>query len=155
MIEIGREAPMFNLRDEQENEVRLSDYRGRWVVLYFYPKDNTPGCTTEALEFTSLEAEFFAQNAVVMGISADSCASHQKFVIGHHLQIKLLSDPERTVLKAYDAWGQKKLYGKSFLGITRSTVLVDPAGRIAWHWPKVKAVGHAAVVLERLRTLQK
>ena len=153
MIEVGNQAEDFSLSDESEESFTLSDQRGKWVVLYFYPRDNTPGCTTEALEFTALGGEFEAVNARVVGVSPDSCASHQKFTLKHGLSITLLSDPDRKVMKTYGAWGEKKMYGKTALGVIRSTVLIDPRGHIAHHWSKVKARGHAAEVLETLRSL--
>ncbi|MBN2379872.1 thioredoxin-dependent thiol peroxidase [candidate division WOR-3 bacterium] len=154
MIEIGKKAPDFTLKDESGEEVKLSDMKGKWVVLYFYPKDNTPGCTTEALQFTEHAADFAKMNARVLGISADSCESHQRFMVKHDLKVKLLSDPEHEVLEKYWAWGEKKMYGKTFLGIQRSTVLIDPEGKIALHWPNVKAKGHAAQVKEKLAEIQ-
>lgn len=155
MIKIGDSAPDFVLKDEDENEVRLSDMRGRWVVLYFYPKDATPGCTTEAIQFTEHLKDFRALNAEVFGISADSCESHQRFMVKFDLGVRLLSDPEHKVLERYSAWGEKKMYGKVFMGVERSTVLVDPEGKIAFHWPRVKADGHALAVKEKLEELQK
>lgn len=154
MLAIGSPAEDFVLRNEQDEEVRLSDCRGRWVVLYFYPRDNTPGCTTEALEFSALCEEFENLDAMVLGISPDSCHSHNKFVIQHHLKIVLLSDPEKLVLAVYEAWGEKQMYGKVSHGVVRSTVLVDPQGHVAHHWPHVKARGHAAQVLAKLKELQ-
>ncbi|MBD3287053.1 thioredoxin-dependent thiol peroxidase [candidate division WOR-3 bacterium] len=150
MTEIGKKAPDFILKDEQGDEVKLSDLKGKWVVLYFYPKDNTPGCTTEALQFTEYIADFEKMNAKVLGVSGDSCESHQRFMIKHDLKVKLLSDPEHDVLETYGAWGEKKMYGKTFMGIQRSTVLIDPEGNVAHHWPKVKAKGHAVQVKEKL-----
>ena len=154
MIKISDKAPEFTLQDEEGKEVKLSDMKGSWAVLYFYPKDNTPGCTTEALQFTEHIADFRKMNAEVVGISADSCESHQRFMVKHDLKVKLLSDPEHKVLEQYSAWGQKKMYGKVFMGIERSTVLIDPEGRIVHHWPKVKAAGHAAQVKDKLAELQ-
>jgi peroxiredoxin Q/BCP len=153
MIEIGKKAKDFKLKDEQGDEVRLEDMRGKWVVVYFYPKDNTPGCTTEALQFTERINDLRKMNAEVVGISPDSCQSHQKFMVKHDLKVKLLADPDHKVLEAYGAWGDKKMYGKSFLGVNRSTVLIDPQGRIAHHWPKVRAKGHADQVAAKLAEL--
>lgn len=153
MVEIGKKAKDFKLKDEQGDEVRLEDMRGKWVVVYFYPKDNTPGCTTEALQFTEKINDFRKMNAEVVGISPDSCQSHQKFMVKHDLKIKLLADPDHKVLEAYGAWGDKKMYGKSFLGVNRSTILIDPQGKIAHHWPKVKAKGHADEVAAKLAEL--
>jgi len=153
MVEIGKKAKDFKLKDEQGDEVRLEDMRGKWVVVYFYPKDNTSGCTTEALQFTEKINDFRKMNAEVVGISPDSCQSHQKFMVKHDLKIKLLADPDHKVLEAYGAWGDKKMYGKSFLGVNRSTILIDPQGKIAHHWPKVKAKGHADEVAAKLAEL--
>jgi peroxiredoxin Q/BCP len=154
MIKTEDRAPDFTLKDSEGNPVKLSDMKGSWVVLYFYPKDNTPGCTTEALQFTQHIADFRKMNAEVVGVSADSCESHQRFMVKHDLKVKLLSDPEHRVLEQYSARGQKKLYGKVFMGIRRSTVLIDPSGKIAHHWPKVKAAGHAEQVKAKLAELQ-
>jgi peroxiredoxin Q/BCP len=149
----GTAAPAFTLKDQDENEVTLGDFAGRWVVLYFYPKDDTPGCTTEACEFTDGLAAFAGLDAVVLGCSPDSPASHRKFITKHGLAVTLLSDPDRGVLERYGAWGEKTMYGKKTMGVTRSTVLIDPQGRIAHRWPKVKAAGHAAEVRDRLSEL--
>ncbi len=154
MIKVGNRAPEFTLKDSDQRDVSLTDMKGKWVVLYFYPKDNTPGCTTEATQFTSLIKDFRKMNAEVLGVSADTCESHERFMVKFDLGIRLLSDPEHKVLERYSAWGEKKMYGKVFMGIERSTVLVDPQGTIAWYWPKVKADGHAEEVLAKLRELQ-
>ena len=153
-IKIGNKAPAFQLSDQNEANVALKDLAGRWVVLYFYPKDDTPGCTTEACEFTSQLARFEKLSATVLGVSPDSAARHQKFIRKHKLKIDLLSDPDHKVLSRYGAWGEKKMYGKTFEGVIRSTVIISPEGRIAAHWPKVKAAGHAEQVREELAALQ-
>ncbi|TKJ38006.1 thioredoxin-dependent thiol peroxidase [candidate division TA06 bacterium B3_TA06] len=155
MIKPGDKAPDFTLKDSEGNPIKLSDMKGSWVVLYFYPKDATPGCTTEALQFTQHIADFKNANAQVLGVSADSCESHQRFMVKFDLKVKLLSDPQHKVLERYSAWGEKKLYGKIFMGINRSTVLIDPEGKIAHHWPNVKADGHAEEVKAKLTELQK
>jgi peroxiredoxin Q/BCP len=155
MIKVGDKAPEFTLKDADKQEVSLSDMKGSWVVLYFYPKDATPGCTTEATQFTSLKRDFEKMNAKVLGVSADTCESHQRFMLKFDLGVRLLSDPEHKVLERYSAWAEKKLYGKVFMGVERSTVLVDPEGKIAFHWPRVKADGHARAVKEKLEELQK
>lgn len=154
MIKVGDKAPDFELKDADKNNISLGDMKGKWVVLYFYPKDNTPGCTTEATQFTSLIKDFRKMNVEVLGVSADTCESHERFMVKFDLGVRLLSDPEHQVLERYSAWGEKKMYGKVFMGIERSTVLIDPEGRIAWHWPKVKADGHAEEVLAKLKELQ-
>ena len=161
MVEIGQKAPEFCLPDTNGNEVCLKDYHGKWVVVYFYPKDNTSGCTKEAQDFTELKGEFDKLGAVVLGISKDSVQSHQKFVAKHNLGITLLSDPDKEVHKAYGAWGLKKQYGKETEGTIRSTFIVDPDGNIAHTWYNVKVrqkrksgeVKHAQVVLEKLKEL--
>ena len=152
-LSIGKKAPAFTLHDEKGASVKLSDFAGRWVVLYFYPKDDTPGCTVEACEFTSGILGFAKLDAVVLGCSADSPEKHVKFIAKHGLKIKLLSDPEHKVIEKYGAWGEKKLYGKTNMGIIRSTVLIDPEGKVAHHWAKVKAAGHAAEVRTKLAEL--
>ncbi len=152
-LSIGKKAPAFALRDEKGANIKLSDFSGKWVVLYFYPKDDTPGCTVEACEFTSGILGFAKLDAVVLGCSADSPEKHVKFIAKHGLKIKLLSDPEHKVIEKYGAWGEKKLYGKTNMGIIRSTVLIDPEGKVAHHWAKVKAAGHAAEVRTKLAEL--
>ncbi len=152
-MDVGDKAFEFCLPDAEGKEVCLRDFRGRWVVLYFYPKDNTPGCTTEALEFTQLLDEFDKLNAVVVGVSKDSVESHRRFVQKHGLRVILLSDTERKVIEAYGVWQLKKRYGRESYGVVRSTFLIDPEGRIAHVWRNVRAKGHAAKVLERLKEL--
>ena len=154
MIATGEKAPNFCLPDEGGREHCLADERGRWVVLYFYPKDNTPGCSTEAREFNELRREFEAANAVVYGVSKDPVRSHARFAEKLGLSFHLLSDEGAEVLRAYGAWGKKKLYGREYEGTIRSTVLIDPEGRVAAVWPKVKPKGHAAAVLAKLRELE-
>ena len=153
MLEIGGNAPDFTLPRDGGGNVTLSALRPKAVVLYFYPKDDTPGCTTEALDFTARAAEFEAAGAMVLGISKDPVASHEKFVKKHSLGIALVSDEEGDVCERYGVWGEKKMYGKTFMGITRTTVLVDGDGKIARLWPKVKVDGHAEEVLEAVKAL--
>jgi len=153
MIEEGKKAPSFCLPDKDGKEVCLTDFQDRWVVVYFYPRDNTSGCTREAHDFTDQLAAFNALHAVVIGISADSPVSHQKFVDKYTLQQILLSDEQHTVLQAYDVWQKKNMYGKSYYGIVRSTVLINPTGIVAKRWPKVRVAGHADEVLETLKKL--
>lgn len=152
-LAIGKKAPAFTAKDEQGNSIKLSDYAGKWVVLYFYPKDDTPGCTVEACEFTEGLSRFGKLDAVVLGCSPDSPEQHRKFIEKHKLKVKLLSDPEHKILEKYGAWGEKNLYGKTTVGTIRSTVLIDPDGRIAHHWAKVKAAGHADQVRAKLAEL--
>jgi len=153
-LNVGDRAPSFCLPDTDNNEVCLNDFRGKWVVLYFYPKDNTTGCTREAVEFTNILDEFKKLNAIVLGVSADSVESHQKFVKKLKLKVTLLSDAEHEVLEQYGVWQRKKLYGREFWGVVRSTVLIDPEGRIVHWWPKVQVKGHAEDVKRKLTELQ-
>jgi len=153
-LEPGMPAPDFTLKDAGEQSITLSALRGRWVVLYFYPKDNTPGCTTEALDFSALKDRFAEMNAVVLGVSPDSCKSHRNFTEKKALTVTLLSDPDHAVMSSYGVWQLKKLYGREFMGVVRTTFLIDPDGNIAHIWPKVKVKGHAEQVLETLVSLQ-
>ena len=149
----GDPAPDFCLRDTSGKDLRLEDYQGKWVVLYFYPKDNTPGCTVEAQEFSALKDDFTALNAVILGMSPDSVKSHQSFTGKHELRVELVSDPDHQALEQFGAWRLKKNYGKEYMGVARSTFLIDPAGVIRHAWPEVKAAGHAAEVLAKLKEL--
>jgi peroxiredoxin Q/BCP len=153
-IRVGATAPEFNIPDQDGVPVSLSNLRGSWVVLYFYPKDDTPGCTTEACEFTEGIEAFRGLDAVVLGCSADSPEKHRAFIAKYDLAVRLLSDRDHAVMEAYGAWGEKSMYGRTTMGVIRSTVLVDPDGRIAFHWPKVKAAGHADKVREKLAELR-
>ncbi len=152
-IKTGNPAPAFSLLDESGKTRNLAEFKNKWVVLYFYPKDNTPGCTVEGIEFTAKKKEFEKNNAVVLGVSPDSPDSHCHFIEKQNLGITLLSDPDKKMLKTYNAFGKKMMYGKEVEGVIRSTVLIDPKGQVAFHWPKVKAEGHAAEVLEKLKEL--
>lgn len=152
--EAGTVAPAFILPDEAGREHALADFAGRWVVLYFYPKDCTSGCTTEAVEFSTLMAQFAAQGAAVIGVSRDTPASHTKFILQNDLTVLLLCDPDHAVHEAYGAWRLKKAYGKETVGAVRSTFLIDPSGVVRQAWPKVaKAAGHAANVLSALEKM--
>lgn len=153
-IDIGKKAPDFSLPDQDDQRVKLGDYKGKWVVLYFYPKDDTPGCTTEACDFTAGIKGFERVDAVVLGCSPDAPEKHRKFIEKYKLKIRLLSDPDHDVLEKYGAWGEKNMYGKITMGVIRSTVIIDPQGKVAFHWPKVKAEGHAAAVKEKLDELR-
>jgi peroxiredoxin Q/BCP len=152
-ITVGTKAPGFTLPNQDAQNVSLKDFAGQWVVLYFYPKDDTPGCTTEACEFTSGLAQFRDLDAVVLGVSPDAPDSHRAFIRKHSLEVVLLSDPNHEVMETYGAWGRKVMYGKETLGVIRSTVLIDPAGNVARHWPKVKAEGHAEEVRKAIEEL--
>ena len=154
MLTLGAKAPAFTLPDQDGKQVSLQDLRGRWVVLYFYPKDDTPGCTVEACEFTAALPAFRGLDAVVYGCSADGASAHQKFIAKHKLGIGLLTDADKKVMKAYGAYGKKLMYGKEVEGVIRSTALIAPDGVIAHHWPKVKAEGHAEAVRDALAALQ-
>jgi len=153
MIEVGKKAPAFTLESSDGGKVKLSDHAGKIVVLYFYPRDNTPGCTVEANEFNAALPAFRKLGAVVLGASKDSIASHCKFRDKFGLAFPLLSDPDGKVLEAYGAWGDKVMYGKKMKGIIRSTVLIGEDGKVVQHWPKVSVKGHAAEVLEAIKAL--
>ena len=140
--------------DTNGKKVSLSDYRGKWVVLYFYPKDNTPGCTREAIGFTESLAEFKKLGAEVVGVSADSCDSHQKFIKDQKLKITLISDPDHKLMDEFGVWALKKNYGKEYWGIVRSTFLIDPKGKTAHSWSNVKVDGHVDAVKAKLKELR-
>ncbi len=150
MLETGSKAPDFTLPDKDGKPVSLSDFLGRKVVLYFYPKDNTPGCTRQACAFGSAYEGFKAKNVVVIGISKDSVASHQKFAAKYELPFVLLSDPDLTAIQAYGVWQEKKLYGKVSMGVVRSTYLIDETGIIKKVMPKVKPDTNAQEILAYL-----
>lgn len=154
MLTIGSPAPAFTLPDQDGTPVALQHLRGRWVVLYFYPKDDTPGCTVEACEFTAALPHFRGLDADVFGCSADGAAAHTKFVAKYKLGIRLLTDADRSTMKRYGAFGTKLMYGKKVEGVIRSTVLIAPDGTVAHHWATVKAAGHAEQVRSRLAELQ-
>lgn len=147
MIREGDEAPDFTLQADDGTEVSLSDYRGKKVVLYFYPKDGTPGCTREAIEFRNIFEEFMKEDAVILGVSKDSVQSHQKFKRKHELPFTLLSDPEGKVLDLYGVWKKRSLYGRTFMGTERTTFLIDERGILKKIYRKVKAKGHAQACL--------
>jgi len=147
---IGKKAAMFCLPNEERTTICLDSFRGKWVVLYFYPRDNTPGCTLEAMQFNAALEKFADSRAQVMGVSADSPGSHQKFAKKHNLSLLLLSDTEHTVLKAYDSWKPKTMFGREFFGTQRDTFLINPEGTIVAVWRKVSPKGHAEEVREVL-----
>lgn len=151
MLEVGTKAPEFTLPDKDGNSVSLSDFLGKKVVLYFYPRDNTSGCTREAQAYAAVNEEFQALNTVVIGVSKDSEASHRKFAEKYDLPFLLLSDPELKVLRAYEVWQEKKLYGKVSMGVVRSTYLIDEEGVIVKAMPKVKPDTNAGEVLAFLQ----
>ncbi len=147
---MGQTAPDFELQNQDNVKTKLSDFRGQKVVLYFYPKDDTPGCTIEACEFTELLNLFVKKGAVVIGVSNDDANSHKKFVEKHHLKIILLSDSDKKTVKKFGVYKKKTLYGREFMGIERTTFLIDEKGRIQKIWPKVTPQGHAKEVLQAL-----
>lgn len=155
MPSIGDKAPNFALPDSNGKTVRLKDLRGTQVVLYFYPRDNTPGCTKEACSFNDRLSEIRRRGAVVLGVSADSVASHRKFADAYGLKFPLLSDEDRTTIKAYGVWRKKTLYGRQFMGIERTTFVIDPRGRIKAVFPRVKVDGHSDAVVKALDTESK
>jgi peroxiredoxin Q/BCP len=155
MLKEGDLAPDFCLPDEEGKEVCLSSLKGKWVILYFYPKDNTSGCTKEAISFTERIEDFKRLNAEVLGLSKDSVKSHLSFKNKHGLKVKLLSDESAEVLKKYGAWGKKKMYGREVEGTIRTTFLIDPNGRIRKIWRNVKVDGHVDQVFEALKELIK
>lgn len=147
-------APDFALQDQDGQTHQLSDYHGRWVVLYFYPKDDTPGCTTEACSFRDEYEYIKDQGAVVLGVSKDNVASHKKFATKFNLNFPLLSDESLDTIKAYGAWGERSMYGKKYMGIIRSTFLIDPKGQIAKEYPKVTPKQHAVQIVKDLESLK-
>lgn len=155
MLKDGDKAPDFDLPDDAGNKVKLSKLKGRPVVVYFYPKDDTSGCTVEAKDFSSLKKKFEALGAEVLGISPDSVKSHDKFKCKYELVHTLLADEEKTAAEAYGVWVEKSMYGKKYMGVERSTFLIDAKGRIAKSWRKVKVPGHAEDVLDTLEDLVK
>jgi peroxiredoxin Q/BCP len=154
MLKVGDKAPAFTLEADGGARVSLSQFKGRNVVLYFYPKDDTSGCTTEACEFRDQWSSVKATGAVVLGVSPDSPASHDKFKAKYRLPFPLLADPDHAVAEAYGAWGEKSMYGRKYQGILRSTFIIDEAGRVIVVFPKVKPKGHAAEVLAALRSVR-
>ena len=154
MIEEGKKAPAFTLKNQDGKAVKLSDFAGKNVVLYFYPKDNTPGCTTEACDFRDQHGKLEKAGAVVLGVSPDAEKTHLKFAGKFGLPFTLLADPEHEVAEKYGSWGEKTLYGRKFMGIIRSTFLIGSDGKVAKVWPKVKVAGHVDEVLEAVKSLK-
>ena len=153
-LKVGIQAPKFCLPDKDNKEVCLEDFKGKYMILYFYPKDNTPGCTTEAIGFTGILPELQKLDAVVIGVSPDSPESHAKFIEKKELKVILLSDLDKKVLKTYGKWGKKKFRGKEYIGVTRSTFLIGPEGKILHIWPKVSVKGHPEEVKQVLEDIK-
>jgi peroxiredoxin Q/BCP len=151
MVAVGQAAPDFTLQSSGDRMISLKDFRGKNVVLYFYPKDMTPGCTTEACDFRDYHPEFAQLDTVVLGISPDDVKSHDKFTAKHELPFPLLADTDHQVAEAYGVWVLKKMYGREYMGIERSTFVIDRDGNIARVWPKVKVKGHVQEVLQFIK----
>jgi len=154
MLETGAKAPQFCKPNQDETEICLRDLSGKWIILYFYPKDNTPGCTTEACEFTQALPDFEGLDAVILGVSPDSPKKHRNFIEKKDLQITLLADEDKEMLKDYGVWQLKKLYGREYMGVVRTTYIISPDGDIVYGWTKVKVKGHVEAVKEKLKELQ-
>ncbi len=154
MLNVGDTVPDFCLPNQDEEEICFRDIKGKWIVLYFYPKDNTPGCTTEALEFTEALPDFEGLNALVLGVSPDSPKRHRNFIEKKGLKITLLADEEKEVCQLFGVWQLKKNYGREYMGVVRSTFIIDPDGKIAAKWEKVRVKGHVEAVKEKLAELQ-
>ncbi|MFX1380623.1 MAG: thioredoxin-dependent thiol peroxidase [Promethearchaeota archaeon] len=152
-LEVGGKAPQFCLPDKDNKKVCLKDFKGKYVILYFYPKDNSPACTTEAIGFTGILPALQKLDAIVVGISPDSAESHANFIEKKNLKVTLLSDIDTKVIKQYGKWGKKKFRGKEYMGVIRSTFLIDPQGNIAHIWPKVSVKGHPENVESVLKEL--
>ena len=153
MLKEGIKAPPFNLPDQNDKYHRLSDYKGKWVILYFYPKDMTPGCTTEACNFRDHFQSFDNLNTVILGISKDSIGRHTKFASKYSLPFPLLSDENDSVCEDYGVWQEKSMYGKKYMGINRSTFIIDPEGKIVKIYPKVNVKTHALEIMDDIRNM--
>ena len=149
----GDVAPDFCLKNQDEEKICLKDYNGKNVILYFYPKDNTPGCSLEAMTFTKYKDEFEKYNTTIIGVSKDSCESHKKFIKNKNLNITLISDSEKEIQESYGVWRLKKFMGREFMGTVRSTFLIDSSGKIRKIWNKVKVKGHVEEVLNEVKNL--
>lgn len=152
-LNVGDPAPQFDLPRDGGQSIKLADFSGKPVVLYFYPQDDTPGCTTEAIDFSRLKPEFEKAGTTVIGLSPDNVKKHDKFKTKHGLTVDLASDPERQVIEAYHLWVEKTMYGRKYMGVERATLLIGADGRIARIWRNVKVKGHAEDVLEAVRAL--
>lgn len=150
MLDIGDKAPEFTLPRDGGGTVSLADFKGKWVVIYFYPKDMTPGCTKQAISLSQNREEFDSRDAIIIGISPDGVASHDKFIVKHQLKIILAADETRQVIDQYDVWKEKKMYGRSYMGVERSTFLVDRDGIIKALWRKVKVADHDDLIFNAI-----
>jgi peroxiredoxin Q/BCP len=155
MLEEGKKAPAFSLKDQKGKTHALKDYLGQWVLIYFYPKDNTPGCTKQACMLRDNYSDYKKLDAVVLGVSKDSIESHEKFAKKFELPFPILADPETKMIQKYGAWQEKSMFGNKYMGIQRMSYLIDPKGKIAKIYPKAKPMGHATTVLKDLKALQK
>lgn len=155
LVEIGRKAPAFSMADQEENIHRLKDYLGQWVVLYFYPKDDTSGCTKEACQFRDARDKYRRRHAAVLGVSPDDAASHAKFAGKYKLPFTLLADVGAKTCTTYGVYQEKSMYGRKYMGVVRTTYLIDPRGKIARRWDKVKVDGHEREVLDAIDELRK
>ncbi len=154
MLEIGDAIPDFCLPNQDEEEICFRDIKGRWIVLYFYPKDNTPGCTTEACDFTEAVPDFTGMRAMILGVSPDSPKKHRNFIEKKELKITLLADEEKELCKSFGMWQLKKFMGREYMGVVRSTFLISPEGTLAYKWEKVRVKNHVQEVKEKLAELQ-
>ncbi len=153
-LSIGDEAPDFMLPDQNEDIVTLEDLKGRWLVLYFYPKDMTTGCTEEGIEFSNAKDDFARMEADIVGVSPDTPKTHCRFIAKENITILLLSDPEHVIIEKYDVWKEKKMFGRKYMGVSRTTFLIDPNGKIAYIWRNVKINKHVKDVKKRLEMLR-
>ncbi len=154
MLEVGDTIPDFCLPNQDEEEICFRDIKGRWIVLYFYPKDNTPGCTTEACDFTEAVPDFTGMRAMILGVSPDSPKKHRNFIEKKELKITLLADEEKELCKSFGMWQLKKFMGREYMGVVRSTFLISPEGTLAYKWEKVRVKNHVQEVKEKLAELQ-
>jgi len=154
MLEIGDAIPAFCVPNQDEEEICFRDIKGRWAVIYFYPKDNTPGCTTEACDFTEALPDFSKLEAIVLGVSPDTPRKHRNFIEKKALKITLLADEDKSLCKSFGMWQLKKFMGREYMGVVRSTFLIAPDGTLAYKWEKVRVKGHVAEVKEKLQELQ-
>ena len=154
-LKLNDNAPNFKQKNQNNEIVNLSDHKGKWVVLYFYPKDMTPGCTKEACDFTDNHEKLNDMNTIIMGVSPDTVVSHQKFVKKEKITFLLLADEDHSIASQYNVWALKKMYGKEYYGVVRSTFLIDPHGKIAFIWKKVKVENHVQEVIDKVALMQK